>query len=51
MQEILSIKTITTHGIAVCATDRNNLLLRLTADFTISNRLSVTSVTHKLSTD
>ena len=46
MQEILSLKTITiTHGIAVCATDRNNLLLRLTADFTISNRLSLTSVT------
>ena len=38
MQEILYLKTITTHGIAVCATDRDNLLLRLTADFTISNR-------------
>ena len=50
-QEILSLKTITTHGIAVCATDRNNLLLRLTADFTTSNRLSLTSVTHKFSTD
>ena len=33
MEEMVSLRTITTYGIAVCATDKNNVVLRMTADF------------------